>query len=86
LRIREGQVTQQLTKKTAKKTNPKVKLPKITVNIVLTMNYEEQQKPGKKTKPIFWSKSLILSEKSMIPNYKKYAKRTQSSQNLNIFN
>ena len=49
----------------------------MNVNKVLTKNYEDQQKSDKKTSPICWTKSLILSEKPMIPNYKKYAKRTQ---------
>ena len=44
------------------------KLLKMNVNIVLTKNYEGQQKSDKKTNPICWTKSLILSEKSMIPN------------------
>ena len=49
----------------------------MNINLILTKNYEEQQKPGKKTKPIYCSNSLILSEKSMIPSYKKYAKQSQ---------
>ncbi len=60
--------------KSRKKTKPKVKLTKMIVTKVLTMNYEDQQKPGKKTKPICWSKSLFLSQKSMIPNYIKICK------------
>ena len=56
------------------KTNPIVK---VNINTVLTNNYEDQRISGKKTTPICCSNSLILSEKSMIPNYKKYAKRTQ---------
>ena len=50
------------------------------VTEVLTKNYEDQQKPAKKqtqSNPIFWTKALFLSEKSMIPNYIKYAKQSQ---------
>ncbi len=43
------------------KTKPKVKLLKMNVTKVLTKNYEDQQKPAKKTKPIYWTKTLILS-------------------------
>jgi len=48
LPIRQRQVTKQLTKKTAIKTKPKVKWYTMNVNIVLTKNYEDQQKPEKK--------------------------------------
>jgi hypothetical protein len=49
----------------------------MNVNIVLTNCYEDQQKPGKKTKPIISAKSLFLSEKSMIPSDINYAKQSQ---------
>ena len=61
-------------KKPLKKTKPKVKWHTMNVNLILTKYYEDQQKPGKKTKPICWSNSLFLSEKSMIPNYIKICK------------
>ncbi len=50
------------------------------------MNYEDQQKPGKKTKPIYWTKTLILSEKPMIPSYKKYAKQSQFENDSDVRN
>jgi len=49
----------------------------VALTIVLTNNYQDQRIPGQKTKPICCSKTLFLNEKSMIPNYKNYAKRTQ---------
>ena len=57
-----------------KKTKP---IDKVNLNIGLTKDYEDQRMPGKKTNPICCSKALFLSEKSMIPSYIKYAKRTQ---------
>ena len=48
----------------------------MTVTKVLTNYYEDQQKPGRKTKPIYWTNSLFLSEKSMIPSYTFYAKQS----------
>jgi len=63
--------------KIPKKTKPIDKWYTMNVNIVLTKNYEDQRISDKKTKPIYWTKTLILSEKSMIPNYKKYAKQSQ---------
>jgi len=85
-RISQGQVTKQLTKKTAKKTKPKVKWYTMNVTKVLTNFYEDQQKPGQKTKPICCSNSLFLSEKPMIPNYIKYAKRTQLENDSDVRN
>ena len=57
-----------VVKETAKKTNPIYGMLIMTVNIVLTKNYEDQQRSDKKTNPIYWTKSLKLSEKPMIPN------------------
>jgi hypothetical protein len=68
------------------KTNPIDKLLKMNVNILLTTNYEDQQKPGKKTKPICWSKTLFLSQKPMIPIYKKYAKQSQLENDSDVRN
>ena len=66
-----------------KKTKPKVKWYKMYVTKVLTKDYEDQQKPGQKTKPIYRSNSLFLSQKSMIPSYKKYAKQSQFENRTN---
>ncbi len=58
----------------------------MNVTKVLTKYYEDQQKPSKKTKPICCSNSLILSEKSMIPSYKKYAKQSQLENDSDVRN
>jgi hypothetical protein len=85
-RISQRQVTKQLTKITAKKTKPKVKLTKMNITKVLTNCYEDQQKPCKKTNPICCSNSLFLSEKPMIPSYIKYAKQSQLENDSDVRN
>ena len=59
--VRTGKNNAVIAKKNRQETKPIDKWYTMNVNIVLTKNYEDQQKPGKKTNPICCSNSLFLS-------------------------